>query len=494
MAGKQIFRALLTLLILFSPSAYGSSVSGGDLVSSTVVVLAPGVVFEQNIEVGNAPLILNILKVDLKRKGVRVLAGQANEIVSIKSPYNGRQTISAISRQQDALAAVNADFFPYTGDPLGLEIRNGELLSESMDYRVCMGISKGGAKFAVLTTLGSWSSRALEGRLQGINRLPGASEVTLLTSSFNGETPLPRSMELIPVTGMNSPVKVSKEVAGVTEESISMRIGDILPHCKKNSAFLAIGSKADTALRELTSPGEKISMLFDLTPTAPSPLLGKYESALPASGESRTIVWNDVQEAVSGGPWLVKEGKLFVDGEAERMDQETFVRMRHPRTAVGITAKHLLLLVTADGRSKWSRGASLIEMAQIMLRLGAVNAINLDGGGSTTMVVKDHVVNAPSDGLERPVANGLLVFSGRGVASDELPEVGAEERAIQQGVPTPLELNMPASERKSLVWGTEHGFGFISQSGVFQCDKPGSGIAFAVASRRTYVFPIKVVP
>lgn len=492
MAQKPIVRILFALLFTLSPAADGAISGRGELAFDSSVLVAPGVIFEQRIDGGDAPLILSLLKVDLKRKGVRIAAGQANGLVSLKEPDEGRQTVSEIATRERATAAINADFFPYTGDPLGLEIRHGELLSESMDYRVCMGISKGSVKFAVLTTIGSWSSGSMEGRLQGINRLPGASEVTLLTPAFSCETPIPREMDLIPLTSMNLPVKVSKEVSGVAEERISLRTGDRLSQCDKNCAYLAIGLKATTPLRDFTS-GEKISILFDLTPTGDPPAIGKYESASPAIGESHSIVWNDIQEAVSGGPWLVKEGKLFIDGEAEKMNRLSFVEMRHPRTAVGVTSNRQLLLVTADGRSKWSRGASLQEMAKIMLRLGAVNAINLDGGGSTTMVVKNQVINAPSDGKERPVANSLLVFTEN--RKNENPiETFARERTVRQGVSLALDIDLPSSERKSLVWGTEGGFGFVSQTGVFHCDKPGSGKVSAVAAHRSFIFIIKVSP
>ncbi len=483
---------LFTLLFTFSSVANGAISDRAELISATSIRAAPGVIFEQEIEGGDSPLILSLLKVDLNRKGVRIAAGQANGLVSLKSPDEGRQTVSEIALRERAAAAINADFFPYTGDPLGLEIRHGELLSESMDYRVCMGISNGRVKFAVLTTIGSWSSRSMEGRLQGINRLPGASEVTLLTPAFSCETPIPREMDLIPLTGLNFPVKISKEVSGVAEERVSLRMGDRLSQCDKNCAYLAIGLKANTALRDFTS-GEKISILFDLTPTGDPPEIGKYESASPANEESHSIVWNDIQEAVSGGPWLVKEGKLFIDGEAEGMNRLSFVEMRHPRTAVGVTSNRQLLLVTADGRSKWSRGASLQEMAKIMLRLGAVNAINLDGGGSTTMVVKNQVINAPSDGKERPVANSILVFIE--LREDKkLHQTFAGERTVRQGISLSLDIDVPYSERKSIVWGTEDGFGFVSQTGVFHCDKPGLGKVRAVAAHRSFIFPIKVSP
>ncbi|MGH9266162.1 MAG: phosphodiester glycosidase family protein, partial [Acidimicrobiales bacterium] len=87
-----------------------------------------------------------------------------------------------------------------------------------------------------------------------------------------------------------------------------------------------------------------------------------------------------------------------------------FTQDRHPRTMVGMTPAGEVLLVTADGRGA-SAGLSLIEAARLMADLGAVDAMNLDGGGSTTFVTGGVVRNAPSDGRERPVASSLAVLA-----------------------------------------------------------------------------------
>lgn len=120
-----------------------------------------------------------------------------------------------------------------------------------------------------------------------------------------------------------------------------------------------------------------------------------------------------IRDAVSGFPRLLRNGVL-----APRIDSagnEGF-RGRHPRTAVGYDrAKRRLLLVTVDGRQEgWSAGMSLRELADLLLRLGASDALNLDGGGSTAMVVRSAhglvLANRPSDkGGERPVANALVI-------------------------------------------------------------------------------------
>ncbi|HEY3247256.1 MAG TPA: phosphodiester glycosidase family protein, partial [bacterium] len=85
---------------------------------------------------------------------------------------------------------------------------------------------------------------------------------------------------------------------------------------------------------------------------------------------------------------------------------------RHPRTAVGTLADGRIVLFVVDGRSPYhSLGMTLLELAMELRRLGAVDALNLDGGGSTTMVVHGRVINLPSDeNGERPVGSVLLVL------------------------------------------------------------------------------------
>jgi exopolysaccharide biosynthesis protein len=90
---------------------------------------------------------------------------------------------------------------------------------------------------------------------------------------------------------------------------------------------------------------------------------------------------------------------------------QVFVRGRQARTLAGVTEDGRLLLVTVDGRRPgWSVGMTLPEAARLMRSLGARDALNLDGGGSTTMVVRGQVVNRPSDRVgERPVSDALYV-------------------------------------------------------------------------------------
>jgi exopolysaccharide biosynthesis protein len=121
--------------------------------------------------------------------------------------------------------------------------------------------------------------------------------------------------------------------------------------------------------------------------------------------------WDElgVTQIIGGGPRLVRDGELYITGEEERFQADILVG-RAPRTAIGITGDGKLLLVTVNGRQpNISVGMTLSELGNLLIELGALQAMNLDGGGSTTMVIRNLVLNLPSDGKERPVGNAIVV-------------------------------------------------------------------------------------
>ena len=116
----------------------------------------------------------------------------------------------------------------------------------------------------------------------------------------------------------------------------------------------------------------------------------------------------DAADGIGGGPILVRDGNPVQ--QADEQFTLSHLNRPHPRTAVGQLADGRLLLVVADGRSPFSRGLTNWELAQQMVRLGAVTAMGFDGGGSSTIAFQGKVLNRPSDGVPRSVAEGLFVF------------------------------------------------------------------------------------
>ena len=147
------------------------------------------------------------------------------------------------------------------------------------------------------------------------------------------------------------------------------------------------------------------------------PWFGITTDGKPVIGEAKEYASNyegRLVEAVGGSAILLRDGEymnLELDSDGYYSEGSY---TRHPRTCVGITEDGKLLLVVVDGRSDESNGASFLDLADIMLGLGAVDALNLDGGGSSTIVTaKDGALttrNVPSDGELRPVYNSLVLI------------------------------------------------------------------------------------
>lgn len=125
----------------------------------------------------------------------------------------------------------------------------------------------------------------------------------------------------------------------------------------------------------------------------------------PARTDSFYYVSNREAAVLLTGPLLLLNGERF------RLPEIDFVNKRHPRTFLAATGK-LILFITVDGRSEEAEGMNLIEAQEFLLGIGCLDAINLDGGGSTTMWIRDKgIVNYPSDKTgERPVANAILII------------------------------------------------------------------------------------
>lgn len=167
--------------------------------------------------------------------------------------------------------------------------------------------------------------------------------------------------------------------------------------------------------------------------------------ALVAAGRD----WPEAAQALGGVPRIVVNGQVDVR-VAEEGSTNDFSMTRHPRTAVGITAEGNLLLATIDGRTSAGAGMRLPELAQWMIWLGAAEALNLDGGGSTTLWTAsepfDGIVNFPSDNGaadhlgERAVANALGVW---GTTIDREP--------LWLNAPSPTEVHVGEQWRQELV-------------------------------------------
>src|SRR5258708_29371893 len=156
--------------------------------------LASGVSYTQEIQTtAQGPLVCNILRVDLKQPGVHVQTAIAREVILADDPSKGREAIGPLSARHHAVAAVNGDFFPYTGDPLGIAIRDGELLSEGMPNRVAMGFTRDGSVvFDTLAAVGTiFAADGTSALLDGIDRIAAKDEIVIVNPAFGATVRAP---------------------------------------------------------------------------------------------------------------------------------------------------------------------------------------------------------------------------------------------------------------------------------------------------------------
>ncbi|WP_166355870.1 phosphodiester glycosidase family protein [Phytoactinopolyspora limicola] len=317
-----------------------------------------------------------------------VLTVDVDADLSFDYQYSGAvtelETIRAGAERTGATAAINADFFDINNSnaPLGPGIsRDGGLVNAPVAGRhQAVAVTEAGAV--------QLAQIFLEGRLtiaggptlelDGVNtyRLP-ADGIGLFTPLWGEYT---RADSVAGAADVAEVTVVDGVVADVNDEAGAGRIDA--------DTVVVVGAGAGArALLELDA-GDQVEITY-----APRSDL------------------DDIAVAVGGSHVLVRDG-------VPQTFSDTAV---HPRTAVGVSEDGTeVFLVVIDGRQAHARGMSLTELGEFMHGLGAHDALNVDGGGSSTMVVRepgtaDHdVVNSPSDGEERSVANGLAVFAGAG--------------------------------------------------------------------------------
>lgn len=259
--------------------------------------------------------------------------------------------------------------------------------------------------------------------------------------SYTGEIEFPREIpgqRVWPVTGVNRPRLENDLVVYNGEHGMSTGTNEFgfevklvekkaeNPAEKKRSSRKAARKKAEAVNAE-AAPGVWTGTVTERSDKGNMTLLpgtlvlsgyGKNAAAIKMLqiGDMITMresLGNPVADrarfVLGAGPSLLTAGKVDVRAVRERMAPD-IARGRAPRTAVGVKADGTVLLLVVDGRSELSHGMTLTELAAYLQHLGAVQAVNFDGGGSSEMVLDGNILNRPSGGKERPVSVGLGVF------------------------------------------------------------------------------------
>ena len=353
--------------------------------------VAPGLVYRMEIT-QDPPRVIHVLKMITSNPVTSVVPELAGKTV-YDTKGDGRGTVTQIVKDTNALAAINADFFPFTGDPLGLMVREGQFLSLPHPKRASFAWGPNGSVFGLSKFTGSVATEngaVIE--INGLNEECPENKVTLNSP----EAGISRSK--------NPCLTVVLKVDG----------GRLMPTTQIGATVVASSNDgANMPLKAgqftLVAQGNKINQLSSLKPG------NRITLRLSTSG----FDWEKLENSISGGPILVRNGEISVDADNEGFGKD-FSDSRHPRTALGRTAEGDLLFVTIDGRQKMSVGATLEETAQILKNLGCKDALNLDGGGSTCMNIFGLNMSRPSDKTgERPVANGIAFYGPRILTADQ---------------------------------------------------------------------------
>lgn len=297
------------------------------------------------------------------------------------------------------IAAVNGDYYqnkaPYKGDPKGIQIARGELISAPCDW-TCFWVDPSGqpnmgvvkSEFSVAWPNGTVTPIGLNEQ-----RLP--DKCVLYTQAVGAGTSTSDGVELVLERAASSPKWLPLEIGEEYVVVVSAIREGGNAQTGADKLILSIGSKAMRNLPKM----QKGAVLRISTATEPS-LKG-------------------CQTAISGGPALIRDGKVQVGWSA----------IRHPRTGIGWN-KDSLFIVEVDGRQAGhSAGMTYSELATYMEKLGCQEALNLDGGGSATFWMLGQVMNSPSQGKERGIANGLVLVQKTSSSTDSQKAKTAVDRA-----------------------------------------------------------------
>lgn len=326
--------------------------------------LAKGIKHLQVIKnIGRGPIFVNVIDIAPGLDNFDVIPALAAERI------NAKLTIRTLAEKNNAIAAINGGFFkPPTGHPLGTVIIDNELVTGPIFDRVTLGITNDNdyrlERVHLLGQLIMDNGKVIQ--IDNVNQ-PRMSKSFYLLYSYRWGFWSPEAPP-----GTKQILLVNNKVQKISAEPL------MIPR----NGYVIAGP--DQGLFSQVRVGDTLKLVVSSDPD-----------------------WSNVKHAMGGGPFLLKNGQVYVDIEDQKFSLKN---VPEPRTAVGVTKNQHLLMVTVDGRQKdVSVGVTFYELAKIMKDLGAVEAMNLDGGSSTQMVVKGKIVNCPTVSGGNNVSNGLIL-------------------------------------------------------------------------------------
>ena len=310
--------------------------------------------------INGRPVRINVVEINQKLNPNLQINPQLSS-----SRLASKSTITTLARKNNSLVAINGTYFkPQTGVPLGTLMINGKIYTGPIYNRVAMGIFDEGFDMARL-------------------------ELNAQVKSFKGN---------LKVDNINQPRMLSTHVIVYTPEW-----GSFAPPSPKYGKQIAVENGKIVSIGTQTMPIPHNGYVI----VGPDERLSKLYRAKHVDLDIKTIPnWDNVKHIISGGPYLVKNGEVFVDMTEQKLGA---IGGKNPRTAIGYTQDGNFIMVAVDGREGASVGLTLKELAWFMKSIDCINAMNLDGGGSTVMYVNGRVVNMPKVKGGIALSNALTI-------------------------------------------------------------------------------------
>ncbi|MCX5403847.1 phosphodiester glycosidase family protein [Streptomyces sp. NBC_00335] len=446
--------------VLGAPAAVYGATAGptglelAKLVPTSTDVSAPGITRTTYSARTGGPWNVNVVVIDPDLAPLTLKGTFGTALATSQTSSSMLKDVSTTTVRRPRVG-INGAFFDgnvtnpangtHDGDPSGIVVRGGKLLSEaakgkgSKPVGSALVLQHGRARIAELSTtlkVQPKNGPLKQRQLDGINRVPGRnahcegpdpidkeetfdkdgvcrdlSEIVSFTPEYAGATPTTAFL-----ASSNDPDNPS--VGGVisTDEGIEVLLdsGNKVTECYEpapaKGSTCKIGNRGGRNVpsggRILQGTGDGTTWLRDNAPVGAEL---EFPETVFDTRIADTLTLDPSMYVTPGGDLLLKNGKIDYKQPAAGSPDP------NPRTAVASDATGRIMLVTVDGDDATvSKGATRLELATLLKDLGAVDALNMDGGGSTTLVWQNTVVNHPSDGneQERPVAD--TVFAGVG--------------------------------------------------------------------------------
>lgn len=404
----------------------------------------------KKIKDGESNYNINIIESLLTSPFIEVSVSDSGKVVGQESVLS--QAISNSNEEKRVIGAVNGDFF-YTktlkGLPSGISIINGEVRTAHEKSDI-FGVTKSGSCFIDTITMKANINYGIKNlSIKSVNRVRWNDEMVLYTPAFGDSTKTTTLCKEVIING-KLPLLANEPFVGtvraIYEDTKDTPIGE-------DDIVISAHGKMAKELMDL-SVGDEVTIKV---------------------GFSR----NNIVHAISGTPRLIRNKVICESEFIKRSDANS----RHPRTAIGIKGGKLVM-VTVDGRQEGlSDGMTLLEFSEYLLSMGIENALNLDGGGSTTMVARKQgdtmssLANSPSDGIERSISNSIQLISKAPISEGAYIKFKEDNILVYKGSSFPINFfmmdkyfNPVNTDQKIVKYITDKKVGMVKDS-IFTAGK-----------------------